>query len=200
MYSQNFTLLDIFNNKKLKNKLPIINYRETMSEDGKTHSTTRMKSLGILVYETSKSSAKPYYNPLKPSKSGNQIIISGELTGELESVVNAVYNGLMANKRLFEITVNNADMIRTALKESQRIKKRTGIEPKLFLNVGSMQEIETMSKRQLNALLDDIMRNIFYNEDFAYTQEKYNVKKIVINRSSNYDKRKRDWLKKVGAV
>lgn len=34
-FTQNFTLTDIFNNKKLKDKLPLINYKEIEREDEK---------------------------------------------------------------------------------------------------------------------------------------------------------------------
>ena len=43
-YSQIFTLKDIFNNVNLKGKLPLINYKETMLENGKISKRTNVKS------------------------------------------------------------------------------------------------------------------------------------------------------------
>ena len=89
-FSQIFTLKDIFNNKKLAGKIPLINYREREREDGKTMVRTSPKSVPRLVYDTSVKAARPYYKPLNPSKSGDTIIIDGILVGDHDAAVNAV--------------------------------------------------------------------------------------------------------------
>ena len=57
-FSQNFTLLDIFNNKKLRNKIPLINYREKELENGKISKRTNAKTVNRQVFETAKSSGQ----------------------------------------------------------------------------------------------------------------------------------------------
>jgi len=197
-YNQKFTLEDIFNNKKLKGKIPLVNYKEDFDEDNKLHKKTNMKTLSYLVYNMAKSSARPYYNPFTPSKSGDIITIAGTLTDDINKPFEAVYQGILAQKQILSFTVNNGDIIRTALKESKKIGREMGKEPKLWLKVGSMQEIENMNKKQLNYLVDDIMRNIFYNSEYQYTQKKYDVAKIPVYRSTNYELRKLKWQQKVG--
>ena len=59
-FTQNFTLTDIFNNKKLKDKLPLINYKEIEREDGKVSRRTNTKTINRLVFDVSTSAARPY--------------------------------------------------------------------------------------------------------------------------------------------
>jgi hypothetical protein len=101
---------------------------------------------------------------------------------------------------LLAYTANNADMIRTAIKESATQKRFSGKEPKLWLKAGSIAEIKNMNKRQLGLFMDDVMRNIFYNPDFEKTQQKYKVEQIPVRGSYNYERRKDNWLKKVGEI
>lgn len=198
-YKQKFTLEDIFNNKKLAGKLPLVNYREYIKDD-KMHHRTNMQTLTSLVYNIAKSSAKPYYNPFMPSKNGEIIILGGKLTDDINKPFEAIFQSLMAQKQIMSFTVNNGSMIRSALKESKRIKKETGKEPKLWLRAGSMLEIENMNKRELGWLIDDIMRNVFYNDEYQSTQKKYNVTEIPVFGSTNYDRRKENWQRKVGQI
>lgn len=197
-YAKIFTLQDIFNNPELARKIPLVNYKESVDSTGKEHRRTNMKSIARLVFETAKASAKPYYAPLKAHKAGDLIDIGGNLTGDYDAAYEAVYKGLVAQKSIMTYTVNNADMIRTALKEGAALKRSTGTEPKLWLRVGSVQEIKSMGKRELNTLMDDVMRNIFYNPEFEKTQKKYKVVDIPVNRSYNYERRRDNWLRKVG--
>lgn len=199
-YAQMFTLQDIFNDKRLADKIPLVNYRETVDNTGKEHRRTNMKSVVTLVYETAKTSAKPFYSPLNALKSGNTIDLSGKLISDHNQAFNAVYKSLVGIKSMLGYTANNVDMIRSALKESATIKRNYGKEPKLWLKVGSIAEIKNMKKRELNLFMDDVMRNIFYNPEFEKTQKKYKVETIPINGSFNYERRRDNWLRKVGEI
>ena len=95
-------------------------------------------------------------------------------------------------------TVNNADMIRSALKEAEKNKRKHGIDTKLKLRAQSMQEIEGMSKRQIQALLSDIMENIYYGDNFPETQKKYGVENLPVKSPYNYKQRQQIWRNKVG--
>lgn len=199
-FSQNFTLVDIFNNKKLRNKIPLINYREKELENGKISRRTNAKTVNRQVFETAKSSARPFYTPMVASQSGDKLIIGGELriNSELEDVVDAVYNGLLAKKQILIFTANNADMIRDALKEAEKNKRNYGIQCKLYLRVQSMQQIEGMTEKQVAYLMNDIMENIVYSDDFPATQKKWNVQEMVVKSPYTYEQRKEQWQQKVG--
>ena len=197
-YSQNFTLTDIFNNKRLKGKIPLINYKEIEREDGKVSRRTNAKTINRLVFDISTSAARPYYKPITTHRSGNIMIISGNLIGDHNAAVEAVYNALQAQKQVMSYTVNNADIIRSALKEAEKNKRNWGIETKLYLRVQSMQQIEGMSQRQIEALLDDIVENIFYGDNFPQTQKKYDLDKLFTSSPYSYAERKEKWRQKVG--
>lgn len=199
-FSQNFTLVDIFNNKKLRNKIPLINYREKELENGKISRRTNAKTVNRQVFDTAKSSARPFYTPMVASQSGDKLIIGGELriNSELEDVVDAVYNGLLAKKQILIFTANNADMIRDALKEAEKNRRNYGIQCKLYLRVQSMQQIEGMTEKQVAYLMNDIMENIVYSDDFPATQKKWNVQEMVVKSPYTYEQRKEQWQQKVG--
>lgn len=199
-YSQNFTLTDIFNNKKLKDKIPLINYKEKELENGKISRRTNAKTVNRQVFDTATSAARPFYKPIKTSRSGDTMIISGELVGDHDGAVDAVYNALQAKKSILIWTANNADMIRSALKEAEKNKRNRGIDSKLYLRAQSMQQIEGMSKQEIQALMENIMENIFYGDDFPETQKKYGVEKLEVKSKYNYDQRKLRWKFRVGDV
>lgn len=197
-FTQNFSLTDIFNNKKLKNKIPLINYKEKELENGKISRRTNAKTINRLVFDISTSAARPFYKPIKTHRAGNRMEIGGNLVGDHNSAVEAVYNALISQKQVMIYTVNNADMIRSALKEAEKNKRKYGIDTKLKLRAQSMQEIEGMSKRQIQALLSDIMENIVYGDNFPETQKKYGVENLPVKSPYNYKQRQQIWRNKVG--
>ena len=206
-YSQNFTLADIFNNKKLKDKLPLVNYKEKQLENGKISRRTNTKTVNRQVFDTATSAARPFYKPLKTTRSGDIIIISGDLVGDHDEAVDTVYNALVAKRVILIWTANNMEMIRSALKESERNKRQNGLPSKLYLRAQSMQQIEGMSRQEIQALLKDIIDNIMYSDDFPETQKKFNVKELINNQakmsreySHTYLQRKLRWEYRVGDV
>lgn len=198
-FSQTFTLKDIFNNKALEGKLPLINYKEIEREDGKVSTRTNAKTVNRLVFDTATKAARPFYKGLKTQRSGDTMVISGDLQGDHDAAVDAVYNALQGQRVTIIYTANNADMIRSALKESEKNRRHNGINSKLFLRCKSMVEIEGMTRPQLQALMTDIMDNIVYGDDFPETQKKYGVEEWEIEKSPyNYKQRQRIWKFKVG--
>lgn len=204
-FTQNFTLTDIFNNKKLKDKIPLINYKEKELENGKVSRRTYAKTVNRQVFDTATSAARPFYKPLKTSRSGDTMIIGGDLVGDHDGAVEAVYNAIQSKKSILIWTANNADMIRSALKEAEKNKRQNGINTKLFLRVQSMQQIEGMTKPQIQALMGDIMENIIYGDDFPETQKKFNVKEMLDTQARTskeythtYSQRQLRWKYKVG--
>lgn len=199
-YSQIFTLTDIFNNKKLMGKIPLINYREKEREDGKISRTTRPKTVNRQVFDTATSAARPFYKPIKTTRSGDVMIISGELVGDHDGAVDAVYNAIQSKKSLLLWTANYGDIIRTALKEAENNKRDYGINTKLYLRAKSMQQIEGMSLRELQALLENVMENIAYGDDFKQTQKKYNFENLQTRSPLSYEQRKLRWKFRVGDI
>lgn len=197
-YSRNFTLKDIFNNKNLKDKLPLINYKEKELESGKISRRTNAKTVNRFVFDTATSAARPFYRPIRTTRSGNLMIISGEMVGDHDEAVNAVYNALQSKRVLFIWTANNVKMIRDALKESEK-NKNNGVATKLYLRVQSMQQIEGMTRPQVQALLQNIMENIVYGDDFPKTQKKYGVENWNLSNKFNYNQLKLRWKNRVGA-
>lgn len=197
-YSQNFTLLDLFNNPNLKSKLPLINYREKELENGKVSRRTNAKTVNRQVFDTATSAARPFYKQMQTIRAGDTMIIQGNLVGDHNAAVDAVYNALLANRMVLIYTANNADMIRDALKESEKNRRTYGINTKLYLRAQSMQEIQGMTKKQIQALLNNIMENIMYGDDFPQTQKKWKVAEMRTNGGYNYEQRKLRWQQRVG--
>lgn len=197
-YSQTFTLLDIFNNPKLKGKIPLINYKETIKEDGRVSRRTNAKTVNRQVFDTATSAARPFYKPIQTIRMGDTMIIQGNLVGDHDAAVDSVYTALQGIRQILIYTANNADMIRDAIKESQKNKRSMGIDTKLYLRVRSMQEIEGMTTKQIQALLNNVMENIIYGDDFPKTQKKYGVETMQTNSALNYEQRKLKWKQMVG--
>lgn len=197
-FSQNFTLKDIYNNRNLRKKLPLINYKEKELEDGRTSYRTHLKSVSAQVYETAKSSARPFYRTFVPSKSGDLIIISGDMEGDHDAAVDAVYQALLAQRVMYIWTANHAQLIRDGLKEAEKNRRKYGIDTRLYLRATSMQEIEGMSRPQLQALNKDVIDNILYSDNFPETQKKWKVQEMQVNSPYDYKQRKMRWKIKVG--
>lgn len=193
-YSQNFTLKDIFNCKAFRDVLPLVNYKESVDAFGKVHRRTNVETVPMLVYRTAKSSAKAFYDPLVATKSADHIEIDGNLISDYKTAYKSIYNALVGIKPLISMTANNLDMVRTALKESER----SGNPPKLYLRVGSLQEINNMSNPQKQELMNNIMENIFFGQGFEKTQKKYDVENIRLKSKFTFSELKQKWQHKVG--
>lgn len=193
-YKRQFTLSDIFNNKDLADKFPLVNYKQR--DDDKYR--TKMNTIVALVRNTAKTAAAPFYKPLKVDRSGNTIDVSGTLIGDYDEAYESIYHALVAQKSMMKYTINNGDMIRAALVEGKKTELRGGEEPKLWLRIGSMQQIKNMSEAAISGLMDDIMQNIFYNSDFTKTQNRFKVQDIKIDKIPDYAHGVERWRRKVG--
>lgn len=198
VYKKTFTLADIFNNKKLKGKLPLINYKETVSESGKVSYRTRGKTVRTLVFDTATATARAYYKPLTATRGGKRLELSGTLTVDHNTAVDGIYTALKGIRSLLLWTANQADMIRDALVESEKNKRQYGIDTRLYLRAGSMEEIEGMSRPQLQALLSDVMDNIVYGDNFPKTQKKWAVETVKVKSPLTYEQRQEQWKRRIG--
>lgn len=196
-YTDNFTLKDIFNNKELGDHLPIVNYREKEREDGKISVRTQMKTVRRQIFDMSTQIARHYYSPLEAIKSEDTLVIDGNLVGDYDTCVNDIYDNLVGFRPFLMFTANNGDIIRSALKESEKNARKYGINSKLFLRAQSMMEIKGMSLKQLRAFMDDVMSNILFGDNFPETQKKYKVFEQDYGKKS-YNERRDEWRRKVG--
>ena len=142
-YKRQFTLSDIFNNKDLADKFPLVNYKQR--DDDKYR--TKMNTIVALVRNTAKAAATPFYKPLKVDRSGNTIDVSGTLIGDYDEAYESIYHALVAQKSMMKYTVNNGDMIRAALVEGKKTELRGGKEPKLWLRVANKEHVRSRNQR-----------------------------------------------------
>lgn len=198
-YSQNFTLTDILTNKQLRGKMPYISYKEKETETGEVKQRTQVLTVRKQVFDNAIISAKPYYSPLVTTKSENTLILDGNLVGDHNQAVDAVYNSLKGIRAELTWTANTSNLLRYAMKEAERNKRKFGIETKLYLRPQSMQEIKGMSRPQYQALLSDIIENIFCSDDFPETQKKFEVDKLM-KSGYTYKQQVENWKQKVGAL
>ena len=197
-WSRNLTLKDIFNDKKLYGKLPLMYYKEKVDDEGKTHVRTRPKTINTLVFDVASTAARRHYKPFVATRSGNTVTLGGTLISDYDEAYDAVYNGLKAKEVLMKWTVNDGDLIRSALKEGEKSSKKTGYAPKLMLRVQSLAQIEGMSRPQLQALLQDIEENILYSGDFPETMARFGIKDKGDISGLSYEQRRLRWKYKVG--
>lgn len=196
-YTENFTLKDIFNNQELANHLPIVNYRERKYDGDKVSVRTQMKTVKRQIFDTSIKVARYYYKPLAPTRSGDMLILDGNLIGDHDACVNDIYDNLVGFRPFLMFTANNGDIIRSALKESEKNTRKYGIDSKLFLRAQSMMEIQGMSLRRLRHFMDDVMGNILFGDNFPETQKKYKVFEQDYG-NKDYNTMRKEWRKKVG--
>jgi hypothetical protein len=79
--------------------------------------------------------------------------------------------------------------------------KLDNAEPKLYLRINSLNEIKFMNKQQKEALLKNVVENIYFSDDFKQFREPSMERHsfIVNNRNvvRGYDSLKRDFDRKV---
>lgn len=199
-YTENFTLKDIFNCKELEGILPLVNYKEynvITPEGSSVTNKTNMKSVKKQIFDASIKMAHFYYKPLKAVKSGNTLVLDGNLVGDHDSCVNDIYDNLVGLRPLLLFTANNGDIIRTALKESEKASRKYGITAKLFLRQQSIMEIKGMTYRQRVQFVNDVMSNILFGDNFPSTQKKYKVSQQDFG-TQTYDQMRDAWRRKVG--
>lgn len=199
-FTQNFTLTDIFSNKALRKKLPYISYKEKEDDNGEVKQRTQILTVRKQVFDNAINSAKPFYSPMSVTRAENTLILDGNMIGDHDQAVDAVYNSIKGIRAELIWTANTANMLRSAMKEAEQNKRKYGIDTRLYLRVQSMQEIEGMSRPQLQALLNDVVDNIYYGDNFPKTQKKYEVDTLSLFRTkNNYEYNKEIWKQKVGA-
>jgi len=196
-YTETFTLRDIFNNKDLGNRLPMVNYRERRYDGTQVSVRTQMKTVKTQIFDIGISVARGYYKPLEAVKSEDILTLDGNLIGDHDACVEDIYETLKAYRPFLLFTANNGDIIRDAMKESEKGQRRYGIDGKLFLRAQSILEIRGMSLKQLRQFMDDVMGNILFGDNFPETQRKYKVYEQDYGKKT-YEQMRKEWREKVG--
>lgn len=196
-YSNHFTLNDLFNNSLMRNVLPQVNYKERVDKDGELRQRTNMRSVNRIVFDTAERTAKPYYSTFNARRHGDEMLIFGDMVGEQDACVDAVYNACERAKLKIEFTSNNMNLIRNAVKISMKSRDMSGKVPKLYLRAESLEEIKGMKPNQLRRLLNDVMENIYFNGDFYNVQDKYRLKERL---GVDYETMKEDFNRRVGRL
>lgn len=199
-FSQNFTLLDIFTNKKLRKKLPIIRYKETINDNGKLSQRTSIKDVRERAYQIAKGVASQYYTTMETEVKGDTLVIKGNIeTRHHSTCVSEIFQTIKSQTVILKQTEHYMPVIREALKESQKNKYEFGIDSKLYLRANSIEEIKGMSVYQIQALWNDIMENIMYSDNFPKTQKKLSVKYSRFGGlDPDYNTKVMAWKRKVG--
>ena len=199
-YTENFTLKDLFNNEALKYRLPQVNYREyniVTSEGSSVSVRTQMKTVKRQIFETATGVARIFYKPLTIMKSEDRIEFDGNLIMDQDTVVEQMVMMLRAYKPMFSFSANNGDIIRSALKESEKASRKYGINAKLYLKEQSIMQIKGMPRKELQKFMDDVMSNILFGDNFPETQKKYKVFEQKYGKKT-YEEMRKEWRAKVG--
>ena len=199
-YTENFTLKDIFNNEALKYRLPQVNYREynIVTREGSSVAVkTKMKTVKKQIFETATGVARVFYKPLKVMKSEDRIEFDGNLIMDQDTVVEQMVMMLRAYKPMLDFSANNGDIIRSALKESEKANRKYGINAKLYLKEQSIMQIKGMPRKEMKKFMDDVMGNILFGDNFPETQKKYKVFEQNYGKKS-YEQMRKEWREKVG--
>lgn len=206
MYNKLFTLSDLFNNKELKGVLPQISITEKTAEGYQyTHSyrVRGFKSVEDEIKMYAKIGAMPY---MKNIKTTDEIVVSGTLrkNATIQLAYSSVLSTLQGASASLSLLGSYGDVITDIFKKirkSSRFRKGDKTEPKLYLRINSINEIKYMTEKQKKALINNVVENIYFSDDFKEYREPSMEKEsfIVNNRNTlrGYDGLKRDFDRKV---
>ena len=205
MYNKLFTLSDLFNNKDLRSYIPQIAIT-TRGKEGFQAKSYRVKGFHSVEQEImmySKLGALPYMKNIKVT---NEIVVSGTL--RKHATIQQAYEGVLSNLKgasaSLSLLGSYADTITDIFKKirkSDRYKMGDLTEPKLYLRINSLEEIKFMNRKQKEALLKNVVENIYFSDDFKQYREPSMERTSFITNNRNvvrgYDSLKRDFDRKV---
>lgn len=194
-YSNNITLLDIFNNKTVAKKLPIGNYKE-QGRGNKLDSNAQIRIIANQILDFSRTAARQYYNPLRCSRKNRTITVKGKLQKSYNAAYNGIYTALKGKARLLATLITNNELIRCAVIEDTL--RKGGQAPKLYLRIANVTQIKNMNANQLWGLLNDIVNNIKYSGNYPKTS------KLLVREDKQYGNQFNDqwkkWFNKVDRI
>ena len=212
MYSKKFTLLDIIESGYLDDILkPSIHtksvYKKRKETDEETSSTVNMGSLNKQIANVVQASASRVATKARTSVYGGQVIC--RVKGDYELIYNTIVSDLESKASMLGTSLSHSDELETAIKESVTAKLSGREIPKMYLRLNSLEQIQGMTPRQKQRLLDDINENVYFNKDFVRTQASLGLRgknnraffftEKYSNHRKSYSTLLRMWERKVGA-
>lgn len=209
MYKQLFTLSDLFNNKDLKGYLPQIEFKEYTKNDKIYSSSKGFNYLFDEIVMYARIGAMPYMSNVKITRSttsNDGFYVDGKLrkNATLQLAYDSVLSTLQGASGSLTLLGSYGDTIEGMMREIRKTSKyRMGdkSEPKLWLRINSLQEIKSMNKQQKDALLKNIIENIYFSDDFKpYREPSLERHSFIVNNRNvlmGYDALKRNFDRKV---
>jgi hypothetical protein len=200
MYNKLFTLSDLFHNQELKGVLPQMNI--TTRKNGQVMAHFKYDADEIIML--CRMGAMPFMKNIKIDFS-EPMIVSGELrkNATIYQAYDSVLSILKANASSLTLLSSYGNTIEDVMKKIRKSDryKITKKEPKLYLRINSINDIKTMNEQQKRALINNIVENIYFSDDFKEFREPSMERHsfIVNNRNvvRGYDNLKRDFDRKV---
>lgn len=207
MYSKLFTLSDLFNNKDLKGVLPQLNIKT--NSNGYSSVSFKNNYLDeILMY--AKIGAMPYMKNITMgwdySVGGDAFYVKGEIRkySTLQNAYEGVLTTLQNASSSISLLASYGDTITDVFKKirkSDRYRFGDKTEPKLYLRINSLDEIKFMTKEKKDALIKNVIENIYFSDDFKeYREPSMEKECFIVNKRNairNYDSLKRNFDRKV---
>ena len=200
MYNKLFTLSDLFYNQDLKGVLP--QAKISTSKKGYTSVSFKYDIDEIIMY--CRIGGMPYMKNIEFSFP-NELIMTGEL--RKHATIQQAYDGVLSTLKgasgsltlLGSYRKEIQDVMRN-IRKSDRYKIDKS-EPKLYLRITSLNEIKYMNDKQKQALINNIVENIYFSDDFKeYREPSMERHSFIVNNRNvlrGYDSLKRDFDRKV---
>ena len=200
MYNKLFTLSDLFHNQDLKGVLP--QAKISTSKKGYTSVSFKYDIDEIIMY--CRIGGMPYMKNIGFSFP-NELIMTGEL--RKHATIQQAYDGVLSTLKgasgsltLLGSYRNEIQDVMRNIRKSDRYKIDKS-EPKLYLRITSLNEIKYMNDKQKQALINNIVENIYFSDDFKeYREPSMERHSFIVNNRNvlrGYDSLKRDFDRKV---
>ena len=200
MYNKLFTLSDLFHNQDLKGVLP--QAKISTSKKGYTSVSFKYDIDEIIMY--CRIGGMPYMKNIEFSFP-NELIMTGEL--RKHATIQQAYDGVLSTLKgasgsltLLGSYRNEIQDVMRNIRKSDRYKIDKS-EPKLYLRITSLNEIKYMNNKQKQALINNIVENIYFSDDFKeYREPSMERHSFIVNNRNvlrGYDSLKRDFDRKV---
>ena len=166
-------LIDFYKNKKLKQKLPIFNFKDNISNK-KRDSNAQLRMIADQILSYTRQCAKPYYKTLSVKRTNRTIVVAGQLKTTYNKAYNGIAKAIEGQRRLIACLAMNNELLQTALIEDAN--RKNDMRPALNLRASSIVEISKMNSNQLFGVMNDIMKDILYSGNYPKTAKKFNIK------------------------
>lgn len=216
MLQQKFTLNDLFNNDELKGVLPQIHSRKTKKKSGITfddgreiYFVTHHKKFNDAIDMVLQTGVNGARNSMTNVKLKKPMYMTAFIDGKVRksSTITNAYNDVLnaIKQQSYMIKMfggNNGNIIKDTMERIANKTEQFYKEPKLWLNINSLEQIKAMDRPQKAKFIKSVIENIYFNDDFESVRTADMKKGMFITNSRNalrgYDQLKREFDRKVG--